>query len=250
MGGSPSTPLYVAHILLPALGWRGALPSITPAEEARVQRARASRPQARGPSPDPPCWASPLGGSDPAHPARQACPLVACKGCPEPKRADEGVVRRARKTGHRTEGEGEKGEEEETRAQVLSFISFLGQLRLPTNTWKRGEETEGWAWGRPSQLQGWVHPERPGLQEAGGSRCGAGERSHPLPSGESESRWLSGPRAQPGKKVETRHETLAPRFSWLGEGYRMPTPTPAAPTANRPAPESLCVGWRRAALGA
>ena len=134
--------------------------------------------------------------------------------------------------------------------QYLSFISFLGQLRLPTNTWKRGEETEGWAWGRPSQLQGWVHPERPGLQEAGGSRCGAGERSHPLPSGESESRWLSGPRAQPGKKVETRHETLAPRFSWLGEGCRMPTPTPAAPTANRPAPESLCVGWRRAALGA
>lgn len=40
------------------------------------------------------------------------------------------MVRRAKKMGHRPEGEGEKEgqkrEEEETRAQALSFISFLG----------------------------------------------------------------------------------------------------------------------------
>lgn len=49
--------------------------------------------------------------------------------------------------GQRPEGKGEKGEEE-TYAQVLSFISFLRQLQLPpNNTWKRGEETEGWVWG-------------------------------------------------------------------------------------------------------
>ena len=128
--------------------------------------------------------------------------------------------------GQRPEGKGKKGEEE-TYAQVSSFISFLGQLRLPpNNTWKRGEETEGWVWGRPSQLQGWAHPERLGLREAGGSQCRVGERSHALPSGEHESRWLRGPRAQPGRKVEARHR-LRDSAGWE-RGAQMLTPTPGS----------------------
>lgn len=49
--------------------------------------------------------------------------------------------------------------------------------------------------------------------------------------------------------METRHETLAPRFSWLGEegaGCRLnPRRTHSE---DRPAP-GLCVGWRRSSSG-
>lgn len=112
MGGSPSTPLYVAHILLPALGWRGALPSITPAEEARVQRARASRPQARGPSPDPPAG-PPLWEALTQHilPGKPAL-LLPAKGAQSPRgltrgwsggpeRRDTGLRARGRKVRRR-----------------------------------------------------------------------------------------------------------------------------------------------------
>lgn len=182
MGGSPSTPLYVAHILLPALGWRGALPSITPAEEARVQRARASRPQARGPSPDPPCWASPLGGSDPAHPARQACPLVACKGCPEPKRADEGVVRRARKTGHRTEGEGEKGEGRKLEHKCCLLFPSSGSCGFPPTPGSAGRRRRGGRGDDPRSSRAGSILRGRGCRRQGAPGAGPGKGATPSPA--------------------------------------------------------------------
>lgn len=77
-----------------------------------------------------------------------------------------------------------------------------------------------------------------------------GERSHPLPSSESKSRWLCGPRAQPGRKVEMRRQDTGSTTQLAGRGGAgCGLRPPAAPTANRPAPESLCVGVEKGSSG-